>query len=122
VVETDQLLSRPEVARILGVSEGTVTKLEGAGLLPRVGLSGVRVRRYRLSDVQTVMRQRQAANPIAVTSDGVEIRMTEIAADSNDYEGNGPSTPEASRSALQDKMNKENEVARILSEGEKGAR
>jgi hypothetical protein len=110
MMETDQLYDRDQVARILGVSRNMVVALEAAGHLERVRLP-VRVVRYRASDVQDLVRKRQAAIP-----DESGLYSVEIQGDSADYEGVQPTTPGESRSLMQKVIDEGKDIDRMITE------
>lgn len=58
----DRLLCRREAAHILGVSVRTIPNLTTAGRLPVVRIMGAV--RYRLSDLQRLMREGEGHRPI----------------------------------------------------------
>jgi excisionase family DNA binding protein len=52
----DRLLSAREVAALLGLSEPSVRRLAAEGRLPSVRPLGLRVRRFRLSEILCIAR------------------------------------------------------------------
>lgn len=59
----DRLLTADEAGRLLGLKTSTVRRLTWAGELPVVRPTGRRAVRYRLSDLQSLIRMR--SQPIA---------------------------------------------------------
>jgi excisionase family DNA binding protein len=58
--EDDRLLAAREVAAILGISEPSVRRLAATGRLPSVQPLGLRVRRYKATDILRIARGGEA--------------------------------------------------------------
>jgi len=101
--------SPDEVCTILGgISRSTLAELERNGFLVRLDLP-MRHVRYAKADVIRVLRRRREASPVAVTSDGVQLHMSEIP------EGQGTArTPSESFAELDREMQAIREQAKIL--------
>jgi excisionase family DNA binding protein len=60
-LEADRLLTASEAGRVLGLKESTIRRLTWAGQLPVVRPTGRRAVRYRLSDLEALIRLRRVS-------------------------------------------------------------
>lgn len=65
--EMDRLLTCREAAMLLGLRESSVRKMTWAGELPSVRPTGRRAVRYRLSDLEALVRMR--SEPMRTVTD-----------------------------------------------------